>query len=154
MVSACSAIAGLGEFVKEQSCSVDCDGGGGSPDGMSGGGLTIGGTVTGLDGTGLVLANGSAAGAGASMSTTKLTIKGNGAFTFPGVVAPGAAYSVGVASQPASPTQACTVSNGSGKVGSGSVTNIVVTCTTSAFTVGGGISGLDGTIVLSDNGGD
>ena len=53
--------------------------------------------------------------------------------------------------------QTCTVSSGSGTVGSANVTNVAVTCTTStggSYTVGGTVSGLSGTVVLQDNGGD
>ena len=51
--------------------------------------------------------------------------------------------------------QACTVSNGSGTVGSANVTNVAVSCANAAtYTVGGTVSGLSGTVVLQDNGGD
>ena len=51
--------------------------------------------------------------------------------------------------------QTCTVSGGSGTVGSANVTNVAVSCANVAtFTVGGSVSGLSGTVVLQDNGGD
>jgi hypothetical protein len=107
---------------------------------------TIGGTVTGLTATGLslLLDGGSplAVPAGATM------------FTFPGTVPPGASYAVTVASHPAG--QTCAVTGGSGTVGSGNVTGIVVTCATNpanTFTVGGSISGLTASgLVLLLNG--
>src|SRR5206468_3535659 len=43
------------------------------------------------------------------------------------------------------PSQTCTVTNGSGSVGSGDVTNVSVSCTTNSFTVGGTVSGHNGT---------
>ena len=41
-------------------------------------------------------------------------------------------------------------------MGSANVTSVAVTCTAnpSSFTVGGSVSGLSGTVVLQDNGGD
>ena len=51
--------------------------------------------------------------------------------------------------------QTCTVSSGSGTVGSANVTNVAVSCTNAAsYTVGGTVSGLSGTVVLQDNGAD
>ena len=51
--------------------------------------------------------------------------------------------------------QVCTVSGGSGTVGSANVTGVAVSCAAAAtYTVGGSVSGLSGTVVLQDNGGD
>ena len=51
--------------------------------------------------------------------------------------------------------QTCSVANGSGTVGSSDITNIAVTCAAAAtHQVGGTVSGLSGTVVLQDNGGD
>ena len=51
--------------------------------------------------------------------------------------------------------QTCSVANGSGTVGSADITNVAVTCTAAAaYSVGGTVSGLSGTVVLQDNGGD
>lgn len=78
----------------------------------------VGGTVSGLTGTGLVLQiNG---GGNASISA-------NGAFSL-SAVPYGATYAVSVLSQPTSPAQSCTVTNGSGTV-SGPVSNVAVVCT-------------------------
>ena len=64
-----------------------------------------------------------------------------------------AAYAVTVKTQPVG--QTCSVSNGSGTVGSANVTSVAVTCTTTpTYSVGGTVSGLAGTVVLQDNGGD
>lgn len=80
---------------------------------------TIGGTASGLEGSGLILKlNGS----------TDLPVGANGAFTFPTGLPDGAAYAVTVGTQPATPTQTCTVANGSGTVAAGNVTNIAVGC--------------------------
>jgi len=119
---------------------VNCAAGGGS--------FTVGGTVSGLAGSGLILKlNGS----------TNLPISANGAFTFPGGFATGATYAVTVGTQPSTPTQACTVTNGSGTIAAANVTNVAVACTTTptTFTVGGTVTGLTGTgLVLTLNGGN
>ena len=87
--------------------------------------FTVGGTVTGLSGAGLVLANGGG----------NLPISGNGSFTFPIALAGGSAYSVSVLAQPAGPGQTCTVSNGSGTMPLRNVTSVSVACVT-GFSVG------------------
>ena len=66
---------------------------------------TIGGTVSGLEGSGMVLQNN---------GTDDLTISGNGDFIFAATIVDDNAYSVTVATQPGSPVQACAVTNGSG----------------------------------------
>jgi hypothetical protein len=74
--------------------------------------FTIGGTVSGLSGTGLVLRNNGG---------DNLAVPANGAFTFSTAIASGAAYSVTVLTQPSNPSQSCTVANGSGTVGGANV---------------------------------
>ncbi len=96
--------------------------------------FTVGGTVTGLSGSGLVLAT-----AGATVP-----VAASGGFTFPAEKS-GTSYDVTVTAQPSNPAQTCTVANGSGLVGSASVTNIVVSCQNNAYTVSGTVSGLRGT---------
>jgi hypothetical protein len=108
--------------------------------------FTIGGTVTGLAGNGLVLQNNGG---------ETLAIASDGTFTFPTQIASGASYAVTVMAQPSLPTQVCTVAMGSGTVGGAAVTNIAVTCSTSAFSIGGTVTGLAGSgLVLQNNGGD
>jgi hypothetical protein len=80
---------------------------------------SVGGSVSGLSGSGLQLSDGSG---------TPLSVSANGAFTFPTQVASGASYAITIATQPTNPTQDCAVSNGSGRVGSANVTSITVTC--------------------------
>jgi hypothetical protein len=77
-----------------------------------------------------------------------------GSFKFKTKVASGAGYNVSVRTQPTNPTQACTVGSPSGTVGNGDVTTVVVSCSTSDFTVGGTIDNLAGSgLVLQNNGG-
>ncbi len=107
---------------------------------------TIGGTVSGLAGTGLVLQDNGA---------NNLAVTANGPFTFSTAIATGGAYAVAVLTQPTGPAQTCTVSAGSGTVGSANVTTVAVSCTTPTYTIGGTVSGLVGTgLVLQDNGGN
>jgi len=104
---------------------------------------TIGGTVSGLSGTGLVLQNNGG---------NNLSISGNGSFTFSTAIAAGGAYSVAVLTQPSNPVQTCTVANGTGTANA-NVTNVQVSCATTAYTIGGTVSGLSGTgLVLQNNG--
>jgi hypothetical protein len=102
--------------------------------------FSIGGTVSGLIGSLIVQDNGGDA----------LTLSGSGTFTFAAPVAQGSTYAVTVQTQPA--TQTCTVANGTGTVGAANVSSVTVTCATNAYTVGGTVSGLNGTVVMQDNG--
>lgn len=103
--------------------------------------FTVGGNVAGLVGT-VVLQNNNA---------DTLIVNANGSFTFPTPVAQGSLYNVTVQSQPLN--QICTVSNGTGIILNSNITNVQVTCSSSAFTVGGTVSGLlGGTFSLRLNG--
>ncbi len=106
---------------------------------------TIGGTITGLTGTGLVLQDNSG---------DNLTVKANATtFTFATAIDIGASYKVTVLTQPSTPAQNCVVTNGSGTANA-SVTTVSIACT-NAYTIGGAIAGLTGTgLVLQDNSGD
>ena len=109
--------------------------------------FTVGGTVSGLAGTGLVLRNNGG---------NNLAVSANGNFTFTTPIEGGTSYAVTVFAQPTSPAQVCSVSaNPTGTV-SGNVTNVAVTCTTvPGFSISVTVSGLDGTgLVLRNNGGN
>ena len=74
---------------------------------------TIGGTISGLTASGLMLSD----------STDTVSPAANAtSFVFPTPLASGASYSVTVSAQPSG--QTCTVTNGSGTVGSSNVTNV------------------------------
>jgi sugar lactone lactonase YvrE len=106
----------------------------------------LGGTISGLLGTGLVLQN---------SGGDNLSISADGAFTFAAPVASGTAYAVTVLAAPSSPTQACTITNGTGTINDADVTNVTIACVTSKFTIGGTVTGLAGAgLVLQNNGGD
>ena len=125
-----------------------CGGGGGGdstpppPNSPPGGPATytVSGTVSGMVGTGLVLTN----------NGENLSINANGGFAFSTAWFSGFPYSVAVQTQPASPAQVCAVTNGSGTI-SGNVTNVQVVCRN---TIGGTVTGVVGTVVLRNNGGD
>lgn len=106
--------------------------------------FTIGGTVSGLTVTETVVLQ--------NNGGDNLIINSNGSFTFSSPVAQDATYNVSVLTQPT--TQVCTVNNNSGTVGTSNITNVQVTCSTNAYTVGGNVSGLSGTVVLQNNGMD
>jgi 6-phosphogluconolactonase len=93
-------------------------GGGGSGTSAPPASYSVGGTVSGLSGTGLTLKNGG----------DTITVSANGTFTFPTQVAGGASYAVAVGTQPGSPAQICTVSNGSGTIAAANVTAVAVAC--------------------------
>ncbi|TCO38350.1 GEVED domain-containing protein [Dokdonella fugitiva] len=106
---------------------------------------TVGGTVGGLTGSGLVLS--------LNAGAQTVPVATNGAFTFPTGLANGAAYAVTVGTQPAG--QTCSVANGSGTISGANVTNVTVTCAaTPTYTIGGNVGGLTGSgLVLSLNAG-
>ena len=103
---------------------------------------SVGGTVTGLTGTGLALQNN---------GTDTLAVAADGSFTFATQIAEGGTYAVTVSSQPTG--QTCTVANGSGTIATADVTDVAVTCSSSlTHSVGGTVFGLTGTgLVLANN---
>ena len=122
-----------------------CGGGGGGTDTGTVTGTTsytVGGTVSGLVGS-VVL--------GENISGNNLTVKTNGTYTFTVQVASGSPYYITVLTQPAG--QTCTISGGTGII-SGNVNNVAVACTDNPYTVGGSVTGLTGSVMLQDNGGD
>src|SRR5438105_4577044 len=87
-------------------------------DGSSG--PTVGGTVSGLAGAGLVLQNNGG---------DDLTVGASGAFTFATALADGASYDVSILTQPTTPPQICAVANGKGTIAGGaSVASVAVRC--------------------------
>lgn len=105
--------------------------------------FTIGGTVAGLTRVGLSLRNNGG---------DALAISSNGNFTFPTRVAAGGSYAVTIASQP--PDQVCELTAASGTANA-NVTNVLVSCANGVpHSIGGTASGLTGTLVLRNNGGN
>ena len=93
-----------------------------APPPTPGTGYTVGGSISGYTGSGLVLQNN----AGDDLTVPS----GATTFQFSQTAATGAAYLVTVLTQPSNPTQFCQVSGGDGQVGAENVTSVVVTCAT------------------------
>lgn len=87
---------------------------------LAGTAYTVGGTISGLTGTGPILQDSLGVN-----NTDLLQITSNGNFTFADPVAGGAGYDVSVFAQP--PTRNCVVSNGTGSAAA-NVTNVGVIC--------------------------
>src|SRR5580698_8837231 len=112
-----------------------CGGNGAAGDGVTGPATyTIGGTVLGLSGSGLVLA---------TNFGEDLAVRTDGSFTFTTRLSTGDNYFVSVETQPTSPAQICNAGSQLGRVGTANVTDIEVICK-AGFTVGGKVSGLVG----------
>jgi 6-phosphogluconolactonase (cycloisomerase 2 family) len=107
--------------------------------------FAVGGTASGLSGTGLILTlNGG----------SDLSVSASGNFVFLTRLTSGTDYTVAVKTQPSSPTQTCALANFAGKVGDVPITNVSVSCTTNNYSVGGAVQGLTATgLVLQLNGG-
>ncbi len=105
---------------------------------------TVGGTISGLGGSGLVLQNNAG---------TSLSVNADAAtFIFPDAVASGGTYSVNIASQPSG--YRCSVVNGSGPITSSNIATVGISCV-HVYTIGGTISGLSTSgLVLQNNSGD
>jgi YVTN family beta-propeller protein len=106
-------------------------------------GYNLGGTVSGLTASGLVLANG---------TQTVTVAAGATSFTFSQPIANGGGYAVSVQTQPSG--QTCSVSNGSGTMQAGGVSNVAVTCHGNAYNIGGTITGLTAAGLVLANGTD
>jgi hypothetical protein len=93
--------------------------------------FTVSGTVNGLTGSGLQLSDG----AGDTIPV------GSASFSF--ALASGTAYTIGVAANPTSPWETCSVTSGAtGSVTNANVTGVVVDCTVNPYTVAVDVSGL------------
>lgn len=107
--------------------------------------FSLGGTVSGLAGSGLIIANGA----------EQLAVASDGPFAFATPLPSGTPYTVSIVAQPSSPTQSCAVTNGTGAIAGGNVTDVTIECTTMGFTVGGTVAGLAGSgLTLVNNGAD
>jgi len=114
----------------------------------------VGGMVSGLAGSGLVLSNN---------GSEDLAIAGNGAFSFAARVATGMPYAVTVATQPSG--QACSVANGSGTMAAADIADVAISCVAGnepppppppgSHGIAGSVSNLTASgLVLHNNGGD
>jgi trimeric autotransporter adhesin len=85
----------------------------------TGGRFEVGGHVSELRGSGLILQNNGG---------DDLAIGSNGSFAFATRLPTGGAYNVTILRQPTKPTQTCTIENGSGIIGDSKIMNVEVTC--------------------------
>lgn len=93
---------------------------------------TIGGSVSGLEGSGLTLQNNGA---------DDLDISADGSFTFATAINSGTSYDVRVLTQPSGPIQECSVANSTGTANA-NVTNVMVSCETPSTSVDSDNDGL------------
>lgn len=100
---------------------------------------TVSVTVSGLAGSGLVLRNNGG---------DNLAVSGNGTVSFATALTSGGAYAVTVGTQPSTPTQTCTVTNGNGTIGTANVTTVAVNCATNRYAVSASVNGLSGSGLL------
>ena len=99
---------------------------------------SVGGSISGLNVSGLKLANG---------SDTLIVSAGATSFTMPTPVAFTSSYGVTVQAQPVG--MACAVGNGMGTMPANAVTDVAITCTDQPFSLGGTITGLGGNAGLT-----
>ena len=116
-----------------------CGSGGSSDEGNVDSTYTVGGTVSELAGSGLVLQNN---------GSDDLAIFNDGAFVFATPLAGGSDYDVSVNTHPMGPDQSCLVANGSNTISAADVTDVTVTCLTSSLPSG---KCTDGSIVYNHN---
>jgi uncharacterized repeat protein (TIGR03803 family) len=104
---------------------------------------SVGGSLAGLLASGLVLTNGA--------DTLEVPPR-TGHFTMPTLIPTGSTYSIAVQTQPQGLT--CTVSDGSGTMGSADVSSVQIQCAAGVYTVGGSVSGLSAQGLVLANGTD
>jgi alpha-tubulin suppressor-like RCC1 family protein len=102
---------------------------------------SVGGTVTGLASTGLVL--------GASTGES-LMVASDGDFELSTKLAPGSPYAVEITTQPVNGT--CAIANSTGVIGDRDVHDVVITCTSTDALVRGTVTGLVGSGLVLRNG--
>ena len=139
LLTACSAGSGIG--------GSSGNGGGTPPPPAT---FTVGGTVSNLVGTGLVLRN-----SVPSQPSVDLSVNANGSFTFGTAIADGSSYQITVATQPAG--QNCAVTQSSGIISHANATDVAVRCTSvTTYSIGGRIEflGTNKNVVLQNNAAD
>ena len=139
----CMTFAGQALAAKGGNGGGGGGGGGGKPKSYS-----VGGDISGVSGGSVTLRNN---------NTDDLVLTTDGGFTFSTKLRDGSDYAVTIAGSSAGLT--CTVvgDSGTGRVSGSNVTDVVVACVSepiATYSVGGSISGLDGSITLQNNGGD
>lgn len=101
----------------------------------SSGNYKISPTVSGLSGSGLVIQlNG---------PLETLSVAENGKISFSNTLTSGSEFTVTVLTQPTSPNQSCTVTGGTGRVGSSDVESILINCDSERYALSGTVAGKD-----------
>jgi hypothetical protein len=109
-------------------------------------GYSVGGSVSGLAGRGLVLS---------SSWGESLSVDTSGSFRFREPLRDLEEYAVTIASTPATPRQSCTLARGQGRIEGREVADLAVVCTTRSFGFSGTVQGLLGKgLVLEFAGGE
>jgi uncharacterized repeat protein (TIGR03803 family) len=104
---------------------------------------SLGASITGLSAAGLVL----------TVNAQEVDVPaGASSQSLASALAPGSSYTVTIQSQPTG--QTCSITNGSGTIGSANVSSVLVTCSDRTFSVGGAISGLISSGLVLSNAGD
>jgi sugar lactone lactonase YvrE len=131
----CSVSAGSGTVHAADVDSIDVD--------CSGNPFSVGFSVQGLAGSGLEVALNGA---------EKLSVKNSGAFSFETKLVGAATYDVTVTQQPTNPSQTCSPERVRGTGNGTNVAGIAIVCSSTAYTIGGTVTGLTGTgLVLQLN---
>lgn len=130
----CALSGAAGEATEDVTVSVTCA--------AVGPGFTIGGTVTGLHGTLVLLNNGS----------DDVVLDGSGSFLFSRRAQDGESYAVTILEQPEG--QECEVVDGTGVVSANVRVKVICSDVGVSLRVGGAVSGLDGVVILQLNGGE
>jgi hypothetical protein len=104
--------------------------------------FTIGGSVTGLTGSGLILQD---ADGNLIEQLPVSAANGNQPFTFKALVPTGSLYNVTIFAQPTNLGQTCVVATGTGSgTATANVTTVSITCPAVTYSVGGNVVGLAG----------
>ncbi|MCX7552360.1 hypothetical protein OS175_00595 [Marinicella sp. S1101] len=85
--------------------------------------------------------------------TDDLLLNGNGGFVFPTALDDESTYNILVTGNPTTPNQTCEVINGGGVINGVNVTDVVISCSTNTYSIGGTVSGLapGNSVVLQNN---
>ena len=103
---------------------------------------SVGVSVTGLAGSGLILANVPQSLETLPPPASSLPVSANGSLTFSTLLASGAGYQVTVSVQPTTPSQTCVVQDGEGWIANANV-SLTVICSVPRFAYGAGGHGND-----------
>lgn len=141
------AIAGMFATLMLSACGGGGGDTGGTPPAAPVQRYTVNVTVNGMNGTSqaLVLQNN---------ATDNLAISNDGTYAFTSDVADRNSYHVSILTQPTAPDLICSISNPTGTINGAAVNNIIVTCDSTAYSLGFDVNGLAGSglIVANDAG--